>query len=333
MIKNFKIFESLENKRFEVGDIVTHKDHPEFGLGEVKVIEEPRVFIEWENPSRGEEHFLIKKGHGWMTSHNGIKCYNFYGGKKMKKILNPEVDPYGEEDWGYEEIKNNESVEKTNKKTFNFGDKVKLIDLDGLLMDTARGFLHGEIQGLRIGDIGVVNKFTYNIIYVSFNRVKEDLWCNSNNFEKYGSSERVFSDVDPYGEEDWTNESLEPKDIKINVQNNEQHLVNNLIEKMSIITQKRVKRNLRIVSIKGYIDDEHLFDRRKTYSTKFELLMSNRDCVVGEYNSRDNNIKIMVNDEVIFDIDHKSYDKEVLIDRISNEYKKYLENKKFKLRN
>ena len=103
-------------KNFEIGDVVRHKKYPGFGVGVVKYIDDTNtIYIEFENKTyRGCPH--TKKDRGWSTNDRNIEWYDFINSnKKFKKIENSELDPYGEEDWGWEEIKenveNNEIIE------------------------------------------------------------------------------------------------------------------------------------------------------------------------------------------------------------------------------
>jgi len=43
--------------------------------------------------------YYIKEIEWWVSKHN-------IDNKNIKKIERPDIDPYGEEDWGYEEINN-----------------------------------------------------------------------------------------------------------------------------------------------------------------------------------------------------------------------------------
>ena len=52
---------------FKVGDIVTHRDHPEFGEGKIVYIHGQSITIDFENPT-GRTRPGSKEYHGWLTS-------------------------------------------------------------------------------------------------------------------------------------------------------------------------------------------------------------------------------------------------------------------------
>lgn len=113
-------------------------------------------------------------------------------------------------------------------------------------------------------------------------------------------------------------------DIKINVYNKNQ-LVDNLIHNFSLMIKKRKLKSVRIKSIDGYINKESFFKKRGyVYETYFLLTLTNKDVVIGKYNSLNNNIIIKINDNVVYDIDFKTFDNEVLIDKMVSEYIKFL---------
>lgn len=104
---------------FTVGDEVKHKEHTEFGKGIVREIVGDHVYIEFEK-NTGNTHDSCKPGHAWSTSPQNNYMYEFIGGNRYRKIMRPDVDPYGEEHWGYEKIV--QESEATGK--FEVGDIV-----------------------------------------------------------------------------------------------------------------------------------------------------------------------------------------------------------------
>ena len=117
-------------------------------------------------------------------------------------------------------------------------------------------------------------------------------------------------------------------DIKINVDGNKS-LINRLIDNMSLIVQKRTSKSLRIKSINGYVNRETYARRNLYYDTYLEIYMINKDFIVGEYKSINNNINIKINDNIVYDMDNRSFDNDILLDKIVGEYKKYLKINKF----
>lgn len=126
--------------------------------------------------------------------------------------------------------------------------------------------------------------------------------------------------------------TYEPKEIKVDVENKNTVLLNKLIEDLSLVIKKRSIKNLRIVSIKGAFDK---LDTTKLKFNKLIIYMSNGDIIIGEYMlvvEHEPNIKITLNDEVVFDLEYKTYTIDEMIDKISDVYKKYLISKNWKLK-
>lgn len=115
---------------------------------------------------------------------------------------------------------------------------------------------------------------------------------------------------------------FEPTDIFINVENKQDNLINKLIDELSIVIKKRTPKAIRILKIEGYINKDNI--------SNLKLNMSNGDVIEGKLIT-DNipNILIKINDVILFDLEHKLFNIEVLIDKIINMYKKHIESKKF----
>jgi hypothetical protein len=130
-------------------------------------------------------------------------------------------------------------------------------------------------------------------------------------------------------------ENLDPptgitNDIKINVVG-KNYIVDRLINNLSLIVKKRKMKSIRIKSISGYINKE-IFNRKGYfYETKLDISLTNKDAIFGEYKSVNNEILIKVNEEIIYNLNHKSFDNEILVDKIVGEYIKYLKINKYNI--
>jgi hypothetical protein len=119
-------------------------------------------------------------------------------------------------------------------------------------------------------------------------------------------------------------------DIKISVQAENKNLLQKLSDDLSLIVKKRKLKNIRIKSIEGYIDKRGVFTHHGVYfETYLDVVLSNKDVIIGEFKSITGNITISVNSEVVYDMNSKIFDSEVLIDKMVNEYVKYLKLSKF----
>lgn len=117
-------------------------------------------------------------------------------------------------------------------------------------------------------------------------------------------------------------------DIKITV-DGDKNFVQRLIDNLSLIVKKRSTRPLRVKSINGYVNKETFARHKLYYDTYLEIKLINKDIIVGEYNSASGSITIKVNDHIIYDMDSRHFDNEVLIDKIVGEYKKFLKDNRF----
>lgn len=117
-------------------------------------------------------------------------------------------------------------------------------------------------------------------------------------------------------------------DIKINV-DGKNYLIDRLIENLTIVVKKRKIRNFRIKSINGFINKGTFTSKGYSYETRLEITLTNKDIIIGEYKS--NNITIKINDDIVYDLSYKTFDDEVLIDKIVSEYIKKLKEQKYKI--
>lgn len=117
-------------------------------------------------------------------------------------------------------------------------------------------------------------------------------------------------------------------DIKIKVEG-KNSLVQTLIDNLSLVVKKRKLKSVRIKSITGYINRQTFTHHGNFYDTYLEVTLTNKDVIVGEYKSSSNSVLVRVNDDIVYDMDNRSFDNEVLIDKMVSEYIKYLKDKRF----
>jgi hypothetical protein len=119
-------------------------------------------------------------------------------------------------------------------------------------------------------------------------------------------------------------------DIKINVQD-KNYLIDMLIENLALIVKKRKTKSLRITTISGYINKEKFSTSGYSYETKLVITLSNKDVIEGEYSTSTNNINVKINENVVYDLNDRTFDNEVLIDKIVEYYKRHLKTNKYKI--
>jgi len=132
-------------------------------------------------------------------------------------------------------------------------------------------------------------------------------------------------------------EKVNLTEIDINVKNKNDELIKKLVDALSIVIFKKKGkfRNLRIIKINGAIQFEKIRDKNFIYSTNLITFLSNNDTIEGVFLSArngENNICIKINDKVVYDLDNKNFTEDILVDKMSSEFKKQLE-KEWKIRN
>jgi hypothetical protein len=126
---------------------------------------------------------------------------------------------------------------------------------------------------------------------------------------------------------DFISEKLDvDADIPTKIENSNPEFVTNLIDKFTFLVTKRSVKSLRPIKISGYIKKPEGNNFRNTLN----ITMSNKDVIVGTYES--GNIAISINTEIIYDIDREDFDENKLVDKLSDEYVKYLKNKNYKVK-
>jgi hypothetical protein len=106
-------------------------------------------------------------------------------------------------------------------------------------------------------------------------------------------------------------------DIQFAIDNKDDVLVNDLVNKLSILYKKRVERYLRPTKFVGVMGD----------SIELRIHMSNKDIVLFTY--KDNELKITINGDVVYHMD--DIDKKDIAEKVLKYYEKYIENQNFKV--
>lgn len=246
MIKDYLTYikESVED--FQIGMIVKHKSHPGWGIGVVKYynVEQNSWWIEFENATGSNCEYSIaniKKFYAWGTSKSYFNRYEILGMEnKIKRVENPDIDPYNEEDWGWEEMKENLTDEgividideicnkiynhryDSHRKDREYEKKLRNILLNKVVEfrtnDGGEITVKDVIVDLTVNDtqvtVTISNGKKYCLWYVKgavklLNQRADDLIRkNKERLRKIEELKLKMKDIDPYGEEEWENESI-----------------------------------------------------------------------------------------------------------------------------
>jgi hypothetical protein len=133
--------------------------------------------------------------------------------------------------------------------------------------------------------------------------------------------------------------------IEIN-SNFDDSLTSSIIDELSFIVYKGTKKdgkkskNYKSIRIKSINCDktEKIIKNNKQIEYIIDIIMTNKDKLYAKYKSvsginnfLEKSILIYINDELIMDIDNENYDINILIKKLSKEYKNYLK-KEWKLK-
>jgi hypothetical protein len=134
---------------------------------------------------------------------------------------------------------------------------------------------------------------------------------------------------------------FETINVKINIP---QDVLNKLSNSLSIVAYKGTKRDekkhknyksIRIDTIDGYYNE----NKQMTNDYLFKIKMSNKDQIEAKYSNRndlggviENSIYVEINGEPVYHMEQDDFTIDSFILKIGTEYKKYIENKKWKIR-
>lgn len=120
------------------------------------------------------------------------------------------------------------------------------------------------------------------------------------------------------------------------IKNNNNVLTENIIDYFSLIIykQNRKLKNLRIKKLEGYYDKRVFKNFNLIYKTKIIVKLSNYDIIIGELSlnkNGNNNIKVKINDKIVYDLDNSRFDNEKMIKKMYFQYKNHIE-KNYKIK-
>lgn len=115
-------------------------------------------------------------------------------------------------------------------------------------------------------------------------------------------------------------------EMKVDIENISDDILINIKSKLNLIIKKYKIRNLKIVKISGFIND----NTHKNNKSKLIIHFSNKDNIIAKL-INNNNISITINDKLVYDIDNDEFNLDRFIEKISEQYKKYLNGKNWKI--
>ena len=128
-------------------------------------------------------------------------------------------------------------------------------------------------------------------------------------------------------------ETIDLGDINIKVGNSSQEFIDKIISDFTLIIYKSdIKKSIHPKKINGNLQTDDYSIKKEKKRSSLNIIMNNGDIIIGTYNTSSFNVAISVNDEIIYDIHIKDCDDNKLVDKMKDEYIKYLTNKKYKIK-
>jgi hypothetical protein len=218
-------------------------------------------------------------------------------------------------------------------------DGVYIIDVSPYTYETGGGYNWKKIPNVifeesdiiikRISpDVDDYNSYIYESIFENISNMGDDIQIlKSSNMS--GNTENKQNDS---LSGDTGNKQYQPKEIIVDVENKDDEIIKDIINRFTLLIKKRKIRNLRVLKITGILNK---LDISALKYSKLDIIMSNNDEIIATYTLNINkisNIKISINKNLVFDLDHKTYDINAMIEKMVTYYKKYLEHKNWKIK-
>ena len=124
--------------------------------------------------------------------------------------------------------------------------------------------------------------------------------------------------------------NMELTDIEINVENIKDEFIDKIKQELSIITYKRKNspKPIRILNINGYFNKRDFKNIKLIYRTYLTIDLSNNDKIKAKlsvfHDENENNINIKINNDLVYNLDNKKFNNEILVDKLISKYKEFL---------
>jgi len=128
-------------------------------------------------------------------------------------------------------------------------------------------------------------------------------------------------------------ETIDLNDISIKVGNSSQEFIDKIINDFTLVIYKSdKKKSIHPKKINGNLQTDDFSIHKEKKRSSLSIIMNNGDIIIGTYNTSSFNVAISINDDIIYDIKIKDCDDNKFVDKMKDEYIKYLTNKKYKIK-
>lgn len=126
-------------------------------------------------------------------------------------------------------------------------------------------------------------------------------------------------------------EKLDLDDITMTIDGADNEFISKVIDKFSFLIMKgKTVKNIRPKKINGFLNKDEGGYKQNRKRTTLSIVMNNGNIIVGTLSN--GNVAISIDDEILYDVDRKDFTDGKLVDKLSDEYVKYLKSKNYQVR-
>ena len=126
-------------------------------------------------------------------------------------------------------------------------------------------------------------------------------------------------------------EKLDLDDITMKIDGADDEFISKVIDKFSFLIMKgKTVKNIRPRKINGFLNKDEDGFKQSRKRTTLSIVMNNGNIIVGTLSN--GNVAISIDDEILYDVDRKDFTDGKLVDKLSDEYVKYLKSKNYQVK-
>lgn len=126
-------------------------------------------------------------------------------------------------------------------------------------------------------------------------------------------------------------EKLDLDDITMKIDGADDEFISKIIDKFSFLIMKgKTVKNIRPRKMNGFLNKDEDGFKQSRKRTTLSIVMTNGNIIVGTLSN--GNVAISIDDEILYDVDRKDFTDGKLVDKLSDEYVKYLKSKNYQVK-
>lgn len=146
-------------------------------------------------------------------------------------------------------------------------------------------------------------------------------------FENFIIIKKIYDGVS----DTFVNEEFEIEEVVMNLDNADEEFKSNTVDKFTFVVMRRmIIKNLRPKKINGYLKKSEDGYKQTRERSTISVIMNNGDIIIGTLAGK--NVAISINDEIMYDVDKGDFTDSKFVDKISEQYIKYLKSKNYEVK-